>query len=547
MAALAVRRSRRSRGHLRSLLVASWLSLWNAAWRRGPGRRWATVLGLAALGLLWLGAIPLAALLLKGPLQEAPGRLLIPVTGALVLLTGFTLVTSLSFAVASAYFARDLEWLMTVPLSERSLLAHRLLAQVALGVVVGSVLLGPLLLGAALRTATLEWTPLLVVALIALLAVPVALGLLLVVIAVRLVPATRVRDAAAALICGVGLSMAAIAIGRPPVGPGLSWAASLNALGAGALHSVWFPPAWAARVVTLTWSGDPGAALGWLGLLLLLSLVAVAAAIWIGAPLLREGWARAQTAPRGRGRAVSNRRRLPAVLSVLRKDALSLRRDPVQLSQLILPLALFAIYLLEPQPAGGSQSLFRDFPSWYGPLTTASFAALFVASGLGLRAVGSEGRNFWCLRSAPLSLRDLLLGKLALPFVVAVGASLALLWSDELRQALPIGQLAFSTLLLVACVSGLVALATGLGATWPRLDWTDPRRASGIWLSVVFLVTGAAYIAVCLVALTVPLLIPQLGPTGSELASLLACALVALVAAAGSLRMGHARLARLEV
>ena len=529
-----------------SLLNASRQSLWNAAWRRGRHRRLGTVTG-GALGLLvWLATIPLLELPLGRALGAAPGHLLVTVTGALVLLTGFSLVTSVSFAVASAYFAKDIEWLLTVPVSPRGLLAHRFFSQLSLGAAVGVALLGPLLVAGALQTGTLRLLPLVALALVALLAAPVALGLLLVVVVVRVIPASRVRDGTAALVCLVGLSMAGIGITAHQVGGGLKGAGAVNPFGSGWLHSAWLPPSWAARAVTLAWRGDWLGSLGWIAALLALAVAAVSLVLWIGGPLHREGWARAQIAPRRRQRAAASWVRLPPILALLRKDGRTLRRDPVQLSQLLLPLALFAIYLLAPR-SGGSQSLFLDFPPWYGPMTTSLFAALFVVSGLGLRAVGSEGRQFWCLRSAPLGLRDLLLGKLALPVVVAVGASLILMWSSELRAHVPLGQMGYSAALLALSVSGLAALATGLGAIWPRLDWTDPRRATGIWLSVLFLLFGSVYIGICMVALTVPLVTTQLGTLRSDLAAVLACALCAALVGAITLRLGYARLRRLEL
>jgi len=528
------------------LLKANRQSLWNAAWHRGWRRRLGALVGVGLGSALWLAAIPLLDLALGGALGAAPDRLLTTVTGAVMLLTGFSLVTSVSFAVASVYFAKDIEWLLTLPVSSRGLLAHRLFSQLILGLAVGAALLGPVLLGAAFHTGTLLLLPIVVLAVFALLSVPVALGLLLVVVVVRIIPASRVRDGTAALICLVGFSMAGLGITAHRGGAGLRWAGAINPLGSGWLHSAWLPPGWAARVVTLAWRADWSGSLVWLVPLILLALLTVAVVLWISGPLHREGWARAQIAPKRRQRAAASWGRLPPALALLRKDSRNLRRDPVQLSQLLLPLALFAIYLLAPQSTG-SQTLFQDFPLWYGPLTTSIFAALFVASGLGLRSVGTEGKHFWCLRSAPLSLRDLLLGKLALPVVVAVGAGLTLMWSAELRAHVPFTQMGFSAVLLVLAVTGLAALATGLGAIWPRLDWTDPRRATGIWLSVVFLVFGSAYIGICMVALTVPLVITQLGTVGSDLAAILACALCALLVGATTLGLGYARLQRLEI
>lgn len=530
-----------------ALLSSNGRALWNAAWNRGRPRRLTVICGVAVGALLWLAAIPIVAVFLRGSLQASPQRLLTTVTGGLVLLSGFTLVTSVSFAVASAYFARDIEWLLTVPISSRGTLAHRLASQLVLGVGVGAALLGPVLVAAAAVTGTLALLPMAVIGLVALLAAPVAVGLLLVVVAVRVVPASRVRDGAAALVCLVGFGLAALDIAGHAQGQGLRWAGAVNSLGSGWLNSVWFPPAWAARVLTLTWRGDAIGAFMWLAPLLVLALLIAAAVLWITGPLHREGWARAQLAPPQRRRASASWRRVPPMVALLRKDGRNLRRDPVQLSQLVLPLALFAVYLLAPQSGADSRRLFQDFPLWYGPLATSTFAALFVASGIGLRAVGTEGRQFWCLRSAPLGARDLLLGKLALPTLLAVGAGLVLMWAGELRLHLPLGQMAFSAILLVLCVTGLTALATGMGAIWPRLDWSDPRRATGIWLSVVFLVVGSTYIASCMVALTVPLVITELGPVGSDLAAIAACALCASIAGAVALRLGYARLLRIEL
>lgn len=502
----------------------------------------------ASVGLLlWIAAIPILGFLLRRSLEGPPDRLLTTVTGALVLLTGFTLVTSVSFAVASAYFARDIEWLMTLPISSRAILAHRLGSQLLLGVAVGTALLGPVLVAVGIETGTLWLLPLAVIGVVALLAAPVAAGLLLVVVTVRVVPASRVRDATAALVCLVGFSLAALGISGHAHGRGLAWAGALNALGSHWLHSAWFPPAWAAQVITQAWRGNEVGSAAWLAALLLLAVLTVAVALWIAGPLYAEGWARAQVATRRTRRQSVSWRRLSPSLALLRKDGRSLRRDPVQLSQLILPLALFAVYLLAPQSAANSKTLFHDFPPWYGPLTTSAFAALFVASGLGLRAIGTEGRQLWCLRSAPLGARELILGKLALPTLVAVGAGLVLMWAAELRASVPLSQVAFSTVLLVLCVTGLTALATGLGAIWPRLDWADPRRATGIWLAVVFLAVGSAYIAVCMVALTIPLVVTSLGTVASDLAAIAACALCAAIATGVTLRLGYARLRRLEL
>ena len=530
---------------LRGLLLAGARTNWNSWWRSGPARRLVTIGALPVGILVWAILLPTVGILLRGAHLGQPHRLLLVLSVAVLVLTLFTLATSVSFALSSVYFSRDVEWLLLAPISSRLLLTYRLISQLVLGICLGTAIGGPAVLALAVLYRSPAMVPLLVVDLIAALVMPMAISLALVVTVVRVVPARWVKDAAALLVGLVGFGLAAIEI------------ASAVRVGAGGIgvspftHGVnlpaFLPPAWAASSLTDAARGDWG-----LAILLALALTATAVAVssaclLLAAPAVREGCFRAQLAsPRRRRRSWPSFRVSP-VLAIVRKDWRTLGRDPAQLIQLLLPIGLFAVYLLAPRAGGAGLGMFSSFPGWYGPLTTAAFAALFAASGLGLRTFGAEGRYFWCLRIAPLQPRALLLSKLILPAMVAVGASLALMVTTEVRYGLPPGQIGFSSALLVLCVLGLVCLATGMGAIWPRLDWNDPRRAVGVWLAVAFMLVGATYIAVCLLVLTLPLLLTTISPVISALLAILGCGLCAAVTASISLRAGHRRLARMDV
>jgi len=531
---------------LRGLFWAGARVTWNSWWNSGPGRR-LVALAAVPLGLVvWAALLPLVEHLLRGAHLSHPGPLLGALSTLMIVLAAFTLGTSVSFALASVYFARDVEWLLLTPISSRLFLTYRLLSQMVLGIFLGALLGGPVVVGLALVYASPGLVPLAALDLTALLVIPMALALLSVVLLVRVVPASRVKDAAAILVGVVGFGVAAVDIGAA-VGGGRAAGLGVSAFSHGIRSPAWLPTTWAAQSLVDAARGQWPAALG-LGLALGLGALGVAsAALTIAAPALREGWFRAQSTPARRRRHGDRFGQLPPFLAVVRKDWRMLRRDPSQLIQLLLPIGLFAVYLLSPRARGVGLGMFQNFPLWYGPLTTAAFAALFAASGLGLRAVGSEGRQFWCLRTSPLSPRSLLAGKLILPAVIAVGASLALMVTTEVRLATPPLQIGFSALLLVVCVLGLVSLAIGMGAVWPRLDWTDPRRAVGVWLAVTFMAAGAAYIAVCLVALTLPLLLTGIPAPLADGLAILVCALCASLTAGFSLRAGHRRLLALDL
>ena len=535
-----------ARAQMIGLATAGFRSSWNSRWRSGAGRRLATM-GAPVVGILiWVGATPVVEHLLRRADLGRSGHLLGLLSALMVVLVAFTLGTSVSFALAAVYFARDVEWLLLTPISPRLFLTYRLSCQLLLGICVGTAVGGPVVLGAAVVYGSPGLIPMALVVLCSLLVVPMALALLAVVALVRLVPASRVKDAAAILVGLVGIGVAAVDI-VATVGSGGISGFGIGNVAQGIHTPVWLPSTWAAMslVDSVRSQWEPAAFL--MLAQLVLGVCATAGAVWLAGPMLREGWFRSQMAIGRRQRQNPRFMRLPPALAVVRKDWRMLRRDPAQLIQLLLPIGLFAVYLLAPRSRGVGLGAFQRFPIWYGPLTTSAFAALFAASGLGLRAVGSEGRQFWCLKTAPVSARTLLLSKLALPALVATGASLVLMISAEIRVGAPVGQMAFSATLLVVCVLGLSSLSTGLGAVWPRLDWTDPRRAVGIWMAILFMVVGAAYIAVCVVALTLALLITSQPSFLSEALALLTCGLVAGVASLAALRAGHRNLARMDL
>ncbi|MHB1855170.1 MAG: putative ABC transporter permease subunit, partial [Acidimicrobiales bacterium] len=535
-----------SGSQLRGLFHAEARATWNSWWNSGPGRRLVTLAALPVGLLIWASLLPLVEQLLRAAHLGHPQQLMAALSTLAIVLTAFTMGTSVSFALASVYFARDVEWLLLTPISARLLLTYRLLSQLALGICLGALLGGPAVVAVALVYGSPGVVPLAAVDMTSLLVMPMAVALALVVLLVRVVPASRVKDAAALLVGLVGFGVAAVDIGAA-VGGGGGGGLGVSSFSHGIVGPSWLPTTWVAQSVVDAVQRRWPAALSLALALAVAALLVTSVALLAAAPALREGWFRARSTPARRRRSGGRFSRLPPFLAVVRKDWRMLRRDPSQLIQLLLPIGLFAVYLLSPRAGGTGLGMFQNFPVWYGPLTTAAFAALFAASGLGLRAVGSEGRQFWCLKTAPLSARSLLLGKSILPAVIAVVASLALMVTTEIREATPPAQIAFSAVLLVLCVLGLVSLAIGMGAVWPRLDWTDPRRAVGIWLAVTFMAIGAAYIAICLVGLTLPLLLTGVPVPLAEGMAIMVCAACAAGTAGIALAAGHHRLLRLDL
>ncbi len=519
--------------------------LWNTAWHQGPVRRRWTVVGAVVALVALVAAEPLSARAEAQALPRSAVLLQPLVAGGVAMLVTFTFVTSLGFVLAAAYFAKDIEWVLSRPVSPRAFLAQRVLGQLGLGAAIGVALLAPPAVAAAGRFGAPGSLPVVVLALLGAALTPMALALVSTVALVRVLPPARVRDGLGVIVTLGGFAVAGVSValhagglaGSPAGGLGL------GRLGRGPVSSALLPTGWAARAITAAWTGHALAAAAWTALLLATGLAALGLALLASGPLYLGGWAAAQSA--GRGRATRQRARRvrarAAWRAILVKDARVIRRDLVQMTQLLLPVALFGIYIVV--PGGGSRfALVAGLPSWFGSLTTAVFAALFVASGIGLRGVGAEGRQFWMLRVAPTGVGAVLAAKAGLAVLLATLVGMALLWAGELRQGTTPGALLYSTAVLAPVVAGLAAAATGIGAVWPRFGWADPRRAVSLWLGIGFLVMGAVYLGVILGVVALTFVAGALSALTASVVAWLICCVWAGCIGGGCLWLGARRL-----
>jgi hypothetical protein len=528
----------------------------NACLRAGPEQRGRTLILATVAVAWWLGSHHLAAAIL-GAGAPSPGSLELSVAAALATLCGVVAVTSVSFAISGLYFARDLEMLLVAPLAPRAVLLAKLCVQLVTGVGVAALLAGPWLVAYLSAVGALAALPVVALAAVALAALPLAAGTAVTIATVRVMPARRVREAAALLVTGTVFTVTAVnVVLRTPDGMRSTTPLALDAPGRGRVADLaWLPTGWAARAVVAAARGELATA----ALLTLLLAAAGAGALLLvsrlGEAAFVSGHQRSTEAGEGRRRRPSRTRLLrPGAeggprtvwVSIARKDLRELRRDASQLGQLVLPVALFALYIAVPGQAPAAGAATARLPAWFAVALTAGFASLFAASGVALRGVGAEGRRLWLLRTAPVRAGQVLLAKFSVGLFVAAGLGLGLLVVGGLREHLPAAEVGLAGLRLLVIIAGLVALATGLGAVRPRLDWTDPRRSVGIGQSLGFLALGSAYLAVCFTVLALPYAHAPLG-SGALTPGDAAVVAIAAGTAGLALRTGVARLRSIEL
>jgi len=198
----------------------------------------------------------------------------------------------------------------------------------------------------------------------------------------------------------------------------------------------------------------------------------------------------------------------PASRSLLLKDVKVFLRDSTQWSQLLLLVALVAVYLYN------FTVLDLDRVPYMGRVVRNAYAfvnlamASFVLSSIAVRfvfpAVSMESTSFWILRTSPVSMSSFLWSKFATGFVpIVFFATFLTIAANQMLGVHPF--LKVLTAVAVVFMSlALVGLAAGLGAQYPRFGAENVNQIAGSYGGVVFMVTAVAFICIEIALLAWP-------------------------------------------
>ncbi|MHB0870313.1 MAG: putative ABC transporter permease subunit [Chloroflexota bacterium] len=520
------------------LLSLRWQVAWNSFRLRSPARKTLTVLGTLAIGLVIGGFSGTVGYGAGSLLHQFPQLRLEPLMPGLILTAAaLLLVTSFGVALGSLFLSNDLELLMSAPVDRRALFAARILDGMATYSAILLVAAAPALVTYGIGLQYGPWYYLL--ALLALLGTPLlpaGLGALLVMAVARFVLARRMREALGLL--GAIFGVAASQLGNisriwmRQAGDGGS---GLDAILAQlqAIANLPVPSLLAGRGLAAAGVGDPVGAMADLSGFTLLTFGFFAACVALADGLYASGWVRLQgsgSANRGRHRAAREAARggllgeAPAYLSIALKDWRVIPRDLRNFAQFLTPLFLLPIVYLN-LLAGGDEDGAEAIQEVnglaqgrvdLGNVFVAAAVLIAVALMFGRMArtsISIEGQAWWVLKSAPISHRELLLGKYlaaAIPFALLATALLvgAAIWRHFTLAGLLYGW--FGVMLLGA---GAIAINVGLAVPWARLDWEDPRRMSSGWGGLLSMVGSGLLGIVAGLLLCLPLIARVLRPS----------------------------------
>ncbi len=403
------------------------------------------------------------------------------------------------------------------------------------------------------------------------LVIPAAIGVLVTTALVLVFPARRARDA---LLVAIGLLVGAAFLGarllRPerladPTGL-VGFTAFLVGLDD---PSPYFPTTWAQNVLVPLLGVEAGEPLFYLGMLASTAAVLFLASAAVVERVFLRAWSAAQQGRMhgGAGERALSRwlralakplPRTPGLLLV--KDLTVFLRDASQWSQLILLLALVVIYVynFSALPIGDGTALsfvLRDVAALCN-LGLAAFVTTAVAVRFVYPMVSLEGRSWWILRSAPVSLERLWWSKFWIGYVPLAAFGLVLIGVTNRLLGVSTGLTLVFVATMLPLVAAIVSLGLAFGAVYPRLDTQNAAHIATGFGAIVYMVTCLGFIALVVALEAWPVsrlfwrssaLLP-FGPFHATLAALLFAATAAVLIATFVIarRVGLAALRRLE-
>jgi ABC-2 type transport system permease protein len=410
------------------------------------------------------------------------------------------LITSFGVLLQALYLANDMEFLLSAPLPLRSVFLSKLLQAILPNFGLICLFALPVLYGLGLSSGyNILFYPLVLVMLAALALAAAGISSLLVMLVVRIFPARRVAELLGFI--GAILSFVCSQSGNLARFDKFSGQQATQALTLIAkFNQPWSPLAWAGRGLVDLGAGHWISGVGFSALALGLSLGVFAVALTISERLYYSGWASMQSHQQKKKvqkkaqAQISNPwislagRIVPAeIRAIFVKDLLSLRRDLRNMSQLVTPLIFGIVYGIVFLRGGGEFSAGRgEAPrffleilknlSLYGNVALSLFVGWMLVARLGMTAFSMEGRNYWLLKSSPISAGQMIVSK----FLVAYLPSLAMGWLfllviSILQRAAPL-MILFTLAVVALCIAGNVGVNLTFGIIGANLNWDDPRH-----------------------------------------------------------------------
>jgi ABC-2 type transport system permease protein len=484
----------------------------NRARRREPGDRARAGL-FGGIGLLVGAAIFMAVFWLTSQLlgYEELGDYIVRLGLSWLFLTflSFLAFSAIVTALSTFFLSEDLRLLLAAPVSQDRLFYSRFARTLGQASWMVVTFLVPVLLAVGLaRCAGPGYYLASVLTLIAFVMIPTGLGSLVTLLLVNVFPARRARDILTLM--GLLFAVALVVLLRVLKPERLLRIEALPDITGffATLQSPvtpFLPSFWAGETLFSALTGRAD----WLhlGALWTTALGSMVVARMGFGRWYFDGWSKAQEARKARFTRLAVldhiARRLPARAALRHlfvKDLKIFLRDTTQWSQLLLLVALVAVYLynfrvldLDRLPY---MTVFVKNLYAFVNLAMAAFVLSAVAVRFVFPSVSAEGAAFWIVRTSPVRMRDFLWSKfwIGLVPVLAMAEGLTIA-SNEFLGAEPFLKVVGAVTIGIMTF-GLVGLAAGMGAIYPRFAAENVTQVAGSYGGIAFMVAAVLFILV---------------------------------------------------
>ncbi len=449
------------------------------------------------------------------------GELLVHRLLSITVLVFFALLlfSNVVTAFSTFYLADDLEFLMGQPISTDQLFASRFIESMVQSSWILALFGLPLFIAVGVEMgAPLYYYPLLLVVLLPFVAIPTALASIFALLVTNIIAANRTRDAA--LFFGLVAFTVLFVIIRAFEPERLLNPDSFDSIGEmmrllSPPTTAYFPDDWVINILTPVLF-ELDAPVTWSAILLFTTPIALFfLATWLHRPLYFRGYSNAKEGEHSGGIMVAIRdwllektrttsrsvdeqlqnlagseEQASALRQLIKKDQTIFTRDASQWSQLLIVVAIIVIYLVNFKyfEIAAEGTLIGDIGLVFFNLAACAFVVVALCGRFLFPAVSVEGRAFWIILQAPISLQRFLVGKWLGSLLPIVAVGQFLIWSSNLLVGIDLvaTSLAAAQTLIISLVAS--AMAVGMGAMSPQFHNPNAAKIASSFGAVIFMI-----------------------------------------------------------
>ncbi|MCA9646564.1 MAG: hypothetical protein KC492_38020, partial [Myxococcales bacterium] len=189
------------------------------------------------------------------------------------------------------------------------------------------------------------------------------------------------------------------------------------------------------------------------------------------------------------------RRPFGALGQLIIKDRVIFTRDASQWSNILVIVSLMTIYLVNYKnfSAFSDIKLMGDVGLYFFNLAICGFVIMALSGRFFFPSISLEGRSFWMLLQAPISLERMLVGKWLGAMLPVVVVGQLMIWASNVLVLQTWFYMLAGCLLVLMMTLTIAALAVGFGAVYPQFHNPNAASIASSFGSVIFMLLSIFY------------------------------------------------------